>query len=303
MSPRPPRVSLEVDASVLAGRHGDADPAEPEARPRAFARTRHVFARYWVLELSLFLVLAIGYNVVRAVSHVGDLDPYANARFILAGEGPIFGVLERPLNHWLNTVPVIAVISCYIYAVFHYAATPLVFFLSRRRGGWQYWRGYWALIIGSGLALVVYAVYPVAPPRLMPHLDIIDIMREYASYGWWGGAASAPRGIGDATNQFAAMPSMHFGWALWCAIQMWGFRTRVYRGLALAYPTVLAVVVFATGNHFLLDIVGGALCIAVGYGVVELIGRGHPVPTCRPGSSRLLRRARRLRRRSRGVLR
>jgi len=165
------------------------------------------------------------------------------------------------------------VASCYYYALLHYAATPIVFFMSRRRGGWQYWRGYWALIIASGTALVVYALYPLAPPRLTPGIGIIDIMREYAAYGWWGSAASAPRGIGDATNQFAAMPSMHFGWALWCGIQMWGFKTKVWRILAVAYPSVLVLVVLATGNHYFLDVVGGGFCVLFGYGVVELIGR------------------------------
>ena len=111
-----------------------------------------------------------------------------------------------------------AVVACYIYAVLHYVATPTVFFLSRRRGGWQYWRGYWALAIGSGFALIGYALYPAAPPRLASTTGIVDVMAHFSQYGWWGGAASAPRGIGDATNQYAAMPSMHFGWSLWCAV-------------------------------------------------------------------------------------
>ena len=63
-------------------------------------------------------------------------------------------------------VPVVAVAACYIYALLHYVATPIVFFLSRGSGGWQYWRGYWALVIASGIALVGYALYPAAPPRL-----------------------------------------------------------------------------------------------------------------------------------------
>jgi hypothetical protein len=231
------------------------------------------FARSWVLELGVFLVLAIGYNVVRAMPHVNSIDPYAHARAILHAEGVIFGHLEEPLNEWINTVPLIAVVACYFYAVLHYVATPTVFFISRRHGGWQYWRGYWALILASGIALVIYALYPVAPPRLLPGLPIVDTMREFSNYGWWGNAASAPRGIGDATNQFAAMPSMHFGWALWCATQMWGFRTNLWRALALVYPTILAIVVLATGNHFLLDIVGGAACVAVAYLAVHVLGR------------------------------
>jgi hypothetical protein len=58
---------------------------------------------------------------------------------------------------------------------------------------------------------VVYALYPVAPPRLVPDLGVLDVLRDYADHGWWGSAASAPRGIGDATNQYAALPSMQAG--------------------------------------------------------------------------------------------
>lgn len=230
-------------------------------------------ARSWVLEISVIVGLAVAYNVIRAIPHSNAIIPFDHAQDILAIEGHLFDLVEKPLNMWINTVPVVAVIACYYYALLHYAATPIVFFMSRRRGGWQYWRGYWALIIASGTALVIYALYPLAPPRLTPGIGIVDIMREYAAYGWWGSAASAPRGIGDATNQFAAMPSMHFGWALWCGIQMWGFRTRVWRVLAVAYPSLLVFVVLATGNHYFLDVLGGGLCVVFGYGVVALIGR------------------------------
>jgi hypothetical protein len=155
----------------------------------------------------------------------------------------------------------------------HYVMTPTILVLSRRRGGWKYWRGYWALVVGSGIALVIYANWPLAPPRLMPELGTIDVMQHFAAAGWWGDAASAPRGLGDATNQFAAMPSLHFGWSLWCAIQMWGFGSRRWRVAAVAYPTLQAVVVLATANHFALDVLGGATCILLGYAVVTVIGR------------------------------
>ena len=249
-------------------------PPAATSRPGPLGWVTRAFARSWVLEIAVVVGLAIAYNLIRAIPHGNELEPFRHAEDILSLEGPLFDVLERPLNEWINTVPLIAVIACYYYAVLHYAATPIVFFLSRRRGGWLYWRGYWALIIASGIALGIYALYPAAPPRLMNGLGIVDIMREYADYGWWGSAASAPRGIGDATNQFAAMPSMHFGWSLWCAIQMWKFGTKLSRSLAILYPTILAFVVLATGNHFLLDILGGAACVVAGYAIVELVGRG-----------------------------
>jgi hypothetical protein len=120
----------------------------------------------------------------------------------------------------------------------------------------------------------------------MPELGTIDVMQHFAAAGWWGDAASAPRGLGDATNQFAAMPSLHFGWSLWCAIQMWGFGSRRWRVAAVAYPTLQALVVLATANHFLLDVVGGATCILLGYAVVTVIGRalGKTGPRPAPAS-------------------
>lgn len=261
-------------------RQSGVDAAPPPPEPPADDDTRGVIgwakravARSWVIEIGVIVVLAIAYNIIRGFPHTAELVPYVHARAILDAEGAIFHHLELPLNEWMTTVPVIAVAACYYYAVLHYVATPAVFLLSRRQGGWLYWRGYLALIIASAIALAVYALYPVAPPRLVPGLPIVDVMREFSDYGWWGSAASAPRGIGDATNQFAAMPSMHFGWALWCGIQMWGFQTKVWRALAILYPSVLAVVVLATGNHFLLDIIGGALCVAIGYAVAQVARR------------------------------
>jgi len=120
---------------------------------------------------------------------------------------------------------------------------------------------------------VIYANWPLAPPRLMPELGTIDVMQHFAGAGWWGSAASAPRGLGDATNQFAAMPSLHFGWSLWCGIQMWGFGGRRWKIAGFTYPALQAVVVLATANHFALDVVGGATCVLTGYAVVTLVGR------------------------------
>jgi len=63
------------------------------------------------------------------------------------------------------------------------------------------------------LALVGYWLYPLAPPRLMPGGGFVDTVR---SWGTWGVAASEP--VTSASNQYAAMPSMHVGWALWCGV-------------------------------------------------------------------------------------
>lgn len=223
-----------------------------------------------VSELVVLLLLFVGYNVVRALPDATASVAVEHARVLLSLEGAVFTHLESSLNSWLISSPALAIAACYYYAALHYVMTPMVLLISRHRGGWRYWRGYWTLILASALALVGYALYPVAPPRLVPGLGVVDVLRSFAHYGWWGSAASAPRSIGDATNQFAALPSMHVGWALWCAIQMWSFGGRPWRALVVAYPTLLAVIVLATGNHYLVDVLAGAACVLSAHGALEV---------------------------------
>jgi hypothetical protein len=230
-------------------------------------------SRTTVIELTMFAVLAVAYNVVRSAPGTNATLAIQHARDLVTLEGSLFPHFEVPLNDWMVSVPPVAVLACYLYALLHYVATPTVFFMSRHRGGWLYWRGYWALVVASGIALIGYALYPAAPPRLTPDLGIIDVMSHFSAFGWWGSAASAPRGIGDATNQYAAMPSMHFGWALWCSVQLWGMKSKLWRILAIAYPTVLLVVVIGTGNHFLLDVLAGAACVVAAYAIVTVVAR------------------------------
>jgi hypothetical protein len=264
-----PAAETESKTSTASRQPARTTAARLPFAPKALiARGARLVSRSWVVELSMILILAIAYNVIRALPRPHEVAAFTHAQDILTFEGPLFDWVEVPLNQWMAGVPVVAVAACYFYAALHYAATPIVLFRSRRQGGWQYWRGYWSLIIASAIALVVYALYPVAPPRLVPDIDIVDVMRSFSQYGWWGAAASAPRGIGDATNQFAALPSMHFGWALWCAIQMWGFGKRFWRVLALLYPTLLTIVVIGTGNHFVTDVAAGGLCVLIALGIV-----------------------------------
>ena len=247
-----------------------ADEHVPQSRAVAL---RRVATSRAVIELGAMAILAVIYNTIRAGGGSDQALAMSHARDIARIEGWVFHNIDLQLDHWIVGVPWLAVAACYFYALMHYVMTPTILVLSRRRGGWQYWRGYWALVVGSAIALVIYANWPLAPPRLMPELGTIDVMQHFAGAGWWGDAASAPRGLGDATNQFAAMPSLHCGWALWCGIQMWGFGGRWWRVGAVAYPVVQAFVVVSTANHFFLDVVGGVTCIVVGYAVVTVIGR------------------------------
>ena len=90
-------------------------------------------------------------------------------------------------------------------------------------------------------------------------------MALHAASGWWGEAASAPQGMGWMTNQLAAFPSMHAGWALWVALAISAATAnRALRAAGWAHAVITAVVVVGTGNHWLLDVVAGWAVVVSG---------------------------------------
>ena len=96
--------------------------------------------------------------------------------------------------------------------------------------------------------------------------------------------ASAPRGLGGLTNEYAAMPSLHVAWALWCGWQVAAYaRHKWVRVVGVLYPVSTVIAVMGTGNHFFLDVVGGVVVLLLAAVLVafgeRLTGRlRHPPP-------------------------
>ena len=89
------------------------------------------------------------------------------------------------------------------------------------------------------------------------------------TFGSWHTGALA-----SSADQLAAMPSLHIAWACWCALAVWRMTSRpALRVLAVLYPCLTAVIVCATGNHFLFDVLGGAAAMALSVWLVEIAPR------------------------------
>jgi hypothetical protein len=147
-----------------------------------------------------------------------------------------------------------------MYATLHYVVTPLVLLWMWRRHNADYSRARTNLMVATVIGLIGFSLLPVAPPRMLP--GFVDTMAQYSGAGWWGAEASAPRGVGSFTNQFAAMPSLHVGWALWCGWQLARHGQHVItRVSGVAYPALITLVVVATGNHYLLDAIAGVAVV------------------------------------------
>ncbi|WP_165865702.1 phosphatase PAP2 family protein [Vallicoccus soli] len=249
-------------------------PAAPAARRRAPARG--------AVELLLLVALWGAYSLARlaAPDDVGEAD--ATAQRLLAWERAVGLDVEAAANAWLGARPALEVAAAGVYASAHYVVTAAVLALLWWRRPEHYRRARRALLGATLVALACYVAVPTTPPRLLP--GYTDSLAATADVGWWGSAASAPAGMGELTNQYAALPSMHVGWALWCALAVAPLlRRRWQRTVALGYPLLVTAVVVATANHWVLDAVGGVVLVLAAW---ALAGRrpGRAAAAVRAGA-------------------
>ncbi len=219
----------------------------------------------WWRELLLIGVLYGAYELVRGMGDVDIPSAFSNGRAIMHLERVWHVDPERFLNGMLGHATFLAVIASYFYSVMHYIVTPVVLVWMYRKHRPQYGPARTALAFSTTLGLLGYMLLPTAPPRMIAGTGLQDTLAATRDWGWWGGEGSVPRGLGALTNQFAAMPSLHVGWAIWCGVLIAMYaRRRWVKALGIAYPIATTVVVMATGNHYLLDAVAGALTMGVG---------------------------------------
>ncbi|MBE7518914.1 MAG: phosphatase PAP2 family protein [Thermoflexaceae bacterium] len=128
-----------------------------------------------------------------------------------------------------------------------------------------------AFLASGAIGVVVYWLYPVAPPRLIPFAGFIDTMAMFDRVGY---NAQETKGL---VNQFAAVPSLHFGWSmlLGLAVARVGKRPILWV-FGIAWPVAMFFAVVMTGNHFILDAVIGAAVSFAGLGIAMGLERARP---------------------------
>ncbi|MFF4012176.1 phosphatase PAP2 family protein [Streptomyces sp. NPDC001717] len=181
----------------------------------------------------------------------------------LPGEGAVQRLLLHgdALVHTANTY----------YAVVHFPATALfLIWLYVRRPGHYLWARR-VLAVLTGAALVLHLAFPLAPPRMLGAAHLVDTGRVYGPsvYG-------AEPAADTMANQFAAMPSLHFGWALMLALGMIAATTSRWRALWLLHPLATLLVVVGTANHYWLDSIVAAVLLGAALLLVPRPTQGPP---------------------------
>ena len=235
---------------------------DPRTDPAAW---RQAFGLRWWREVLYILAFYVVYSVVRnmqgsaSVSKAHALD---HARDLIH--------VER----WLHIFNELSVQKAFIdyrgfiefwnlfYGTFHFFVTigAMLWLFRRFPESYAKWRN--VLACTTAVALAGFALYPLLPPRLLPgSFGFVDTLRVYGSL--WSFDSGAMHKI---SNQYAAMPSLHFGWSAWCALVLVSTLPRTWmKVIAALYPFATTFSIVVTANHYWLDAVGGAIALSIGY--------------------------------------
>jgi hypothetical protein len=216
-----------------------------------------------VRQLLLVSFLYLVYSASRSLASHDVVEAKTHASHVLAVEKWLHVDVEAYLNHAVTGAVPLAVVASYWYATLHYLVTPVVLALLFKKDRLRYFRARNALLVATILGLGAYLLFPTAPPRLMGS-EYHDTLAAVSHYGWWTTHASAPAGLGGMTNELAAMPSLHVGWAAWVAWVAHGASQRAWRSVGVVYAVGTGLVVVATGNHWVLDAFAGVVVVACG---------------------------------------
>ena len=190
--------------------------------------------------------------------------------------------------HWL-----LQALNTY-YGTAHFIVTIGVFIVlyHKRPDVFPQYRN--ALAITTGLAIAGFSLFPLMPPRLLDapcppvghggqcipapergaergkeNFGFVDTLEVYG--GPWDFSSGA---AAKMSNQYAAMPSLHIGWASWCALAMWPLaRRRWIKAAVLLYPALTLFCIVVTANHYWLDGIGGQVFLLVGLALGTLLHR------------------------------
>lgn len=231
-----------------------------QRRPRLWQEIAFILLSYWV------------YSLIRNAVPTHETPALQHARSIFDLEKSLGIDIEHTLNDFVNSIHWLAYVCNYYYAVMHFVVVIGVLVWVYVKHPLNYRSARTVLYAANGLAAIVFWIYPLAPPRLLPGHGFYDTIVEFHTWGSWGSGS-----VSKISNQFAAMPSLHIGWSLWAGITIFMLTSRWWvRALAVLYPMATFFVIIGTANHFVLDAVGGVAVLLGGFAIQHLL-TGRPV--------------------------
>ncbi len=198
-------------------------------------------------EVALLAVLFGIYNLGRFLSAKHAGAAFLNADALIHFQTWLGLPSEASVQSVALQIPDLAQAANRYYASVHFPLTAIVLLWLLLKRPAEYAKARWALATLTGLALIGHLAFPLAPPRMFPQLGWIDtgVLLGQSVYG--------PDAESGLANQFAAMPSLHVGWAFMVAVFLIRATRSRWRWLWIAHPVITFAVVVVTANHYWMD--------------------------------------------------
>jgi hypothetical protein len=209
------------------------------------------------------------YELVRGQGHATLAAARAHTDGIVELERSVHVFGERAIQGAAHAVPALPALLGVAYIALHFLGTgaALVWIHRRHHAAFALVRN--TLVVSTAIALAVYILFPVAPPRLAG-LGFTDTVSDGAHVNLSSDV------LGSLYNPFAAVPSLHFGYALLVGASIALLSGR--RLLGWSYPVVMLLIIVATGNHFFFDAAAGGIVMVTAYFVAKRFAASKPAP-------------------------
>jgi hypothetical protein len=211
-------------------------------------------------QVLLLLSCYATYDVARVVVRGHEALAMANAQAIINAEKTLHLYVEPFIQTLASHVHVLIEFMDWFYGSVHLPVTILilVWIYLYRNETFAFFRN--VFLTMNVLAMTIFALLPVAPPRLVPTSGVVDTLYLYSTSNYRSGILSF------VTDQYAALPSLHIGYALFLSLAVFLLTTnRLARVLAAVYPVVVFAAIIITGNHYVLDVAAGVIVPAVAF--------------------------------------
>jgi membrane-associated phospholipid phosphatase len=216
-------------------------------------------------QLSIFLAAYVLYDAARWIFASDPDSARVHAEWIIDLERSTHVAIESSVQRALDSgAPSWILSNVYLAAQLVVLPLSLIWLYRRSRPIYRALRN--TVIATWLIAVPIFALFPVAPPRLAG-IGIADTVSSQAGVGLTGRSTLF-------YNPFAAVPSLHVGFAFAIAVAAAAALHAPWaKALALLWGPLVTLAVVATGNHYLFDVVTGLLVTAVGFAVGRFAGR------------------------------
>ncbi|MEO6653555.1 MAG: phosphatase PAP2 family protein [Ilumatobacteraceae bacterium] len=232
---------------------------------------RHPVAAWWSSRYGAQMLVEIGicggllmiYRYVRTLSRTDLGAAFRHARKVVRLENWLGLPFEDNLQRFLLDHPLIIKFLNHYYVWFHFPVviSLLVWLYLRHPDRYRPIRN--LLAFSTFTALIIHLAFPLAPPRMMD--GFVDTMAKY------GPSIYPDNALDGAANQIAAMPSLHFAWAMIEAIAVVSVVRTRWRWVAVVHPVLMTLAIIATANHWWIDAAAAGFLVLLGIGLYRML--------------------------------